>query len=377
MSTYAKPCWRSTIAVAIAGTLVACTSVPLGPPAPVSGLGATGNAITKPERARWIAVDWSQLPGWDADAVREVWPALMKSCEKPLPAWAAFCTQARSAPAADDAARAWLMQRLVPHRIEALDGASEGLATGYFEPMVDASRVARGEFRYPIHAPPADLALRKPYWSRQELDTLPQAQTALSGREIAFVAHPLDALLLQVQGSGRLRLTETDGRTRMVRVGYAGANDHPYKSVGAWLIEQGELRSGEASWPAIRDWARRNPKRVVEMLWANPRVVFFREEALPDSNAGPRGSAGVALTPGRSIAVDPASIPYGTPVWLDTSEPLTRKPLRRLVVAQDSGNAIVGAVRADYFWGWGGDAEAQAGRMKQPLRMWALWPQRL
>ena len=162
-----------------------------------------------------------------------------------------------------------------------------------------------------------------------------------------------------------------------MRLAYAGNNDQAYKSIGSWLIEQGELRPGEASWPAIREWARRNPQRINELLWSNPRVVFFREEALPDPNTGPRGSAGVALTPGRSIAVDPLSIPYGTPVWLDTSEPLSRKPLRRLVIAQDSGSAIVGAVRADYFWGWGSDAEVQAGRMKQPLRMWVLWPQRL
>jgi membrane-bound lytic murein transglycosylase A len=110
------------------------------------------------------------------------------------------------------------------------------------------------------------------------------------------------------------------------------------------------------------------------MLAVNPRVVFFREEPLADPTQGPRGSQGVALTPERSIAVDPASVPLGTPVWIDTSEPLSAAPLRRLVLAQDTGNAITGAVRADYFWGWGERAETQAGRMKQPLRMWALWP---
>jgi membrane-bound lytic murein transglycosylase A len=110
------------------------------------------------------------------------------------------------------------------------------------------------------------------------------------------------------------------------------------------------------------------------MLQSNPRFVFFREEPLADPALGPKGAQGVPLSPGRSIAVDPQSVPYGTPVWLDTTEPLATRPLRRLVVAQDTGSAIVGAVRADYFWGWGDDAEAAAGRMKQPLRMWALWP---
>jgi membrane-bound lytic murein transglycosylase A len=157
-------------------------------------------------------------------------------------------------------------------------------------------------------------------------------------------------------------------------VAYAGHNDQPYKSVGKWLVEQGEIPLEQASWPGIKAWAKQNPKRINELLWSNPRFVFFREEALPDPELGPRGSMGVALTPGRSIAVDPLSIPYGSAVWLDTTEPLSSTPLRRVVMAQDSGSAISGAVRADYFWGWGEQAEQQAGRMKQPLRMWVLWP---
>ena len=155
------------------------------------------------------------------------------------------------------------------------------------------------------------------------------------------------------------------GRQQTIRLAFAGHNDQPYQSLGRWLIDQGEIRPGEASWPAIRDWARRNPQRVPEMLAANPRVVFFREEPLPDPNLGPRGAQGVALTPERSIAVDPKSLPYGSLVWLDTTEPLTATPLRRLVLAQDTGSAITGAVRADYFWGWGERAEQQAGRMSQ------------
>jgi membrane-bound lytic murein transglycosylase A len=226
----------------------------------------------------------------------------------------------------------------------------------------------------PLHALPADLSTRKPYWTRQQLDTLPAARASLRGRELAWVADPLDALILQIQGSGRLQLTEPDGTRRLLRVAYAGHNDLPYRSVGRWLIEQGELKAEQASWPAIKAWARANPRRVNEMLWSNPRVVFFREEALPDPQLGPKGAQAVPLTPGRSIAVDPQSVPYGTPVWLDTTEPLSNTPLRRAVMAQDTGSAITGAVRADYFWGWGDEAEAQAGRMKQPLRMWVLWP---
>jgi membrane-bound lytic murein transglycosylase A len=271
------------------------------------------------------------------------------------------------------------MERLDPWRVLPRDGLAaagpaEGLATGYFEPLLDASRQPRGAQRVPLHGPPADLPSRRPWYTRAETATLPAAAAALRGKEIAYVADPLDALVVQIQGSGRMRVTEADGRITHTRLAFAGHNDQPYVSVGRWLIDQGQLKPGEASWPAIKDWARRHPQRVAEMLNTNPRLVFFKEEPLPDPTAGPRGAQGVPLTPERSIAVDPRSIPLGTPVWLDTTEPLSSTPLRRLVMAQDTGSAIVGAVRADYFWGTGERAEAQAGRMKQALAMWVLWP---
>jgi membrane-bound lytic murein transglycosylase A len=347
---------RWLVARAILGGLAACAAplpphvathgkAPAGLPAPMADDGAPPATGIVRARSRWVAVDW-------------------------------LCTEARRGPPASDAAaREWLQQRLQPYRIEALDGSGDqGLITGYFEPLVEATRTPRGDFRIPLHLPPADLATRRPYWTRQQLDTLPAAQGALRGRELAYVADPMDALILQIQGSGRLQLADSDGSRKLVRMAFAGHNEQPYKSVGRWLIDQGELRAEQASWPAIKGWAQKNPRRVNDLLWSNPRVVFFREEPLPDPAVGPRGAHGVALTPGRSIAVDPQSIPYGTPVWLDTTEPLASTPLRRVVMAQDTGSAIVGGVRADYFWGWGEFAEQQAGRMKQPLRMWALWP---
>jgi membrane-bound lytic murein transglycosylase A len=356
------------------------------PPAPISPIEAASRpqaphngfaALFRP-RARWIAVDWLDLPGWYDDHSAELWPALLRGCERSPPEWLQVCSDARNTPppASDTAARGWLQQRLQPYRVQALEGMGDGpgLITGYFEPLVEARRKPRGAFRVPLYRPPADLATRKPYWTRQQIDTLPAARAALRGRELAYVADPLDALIVQIQGSGRLQITEADGRRKLVRVAYAGHNDQPYKSVGKWLIEQGELRLEQASWPAIKAWAQKNPGRVSELLWSNPRVVFFQEQALPDPELGPNGSQGVPLTPGRSIAVDPQSIPYGSAVWLDTTEPLTSTPLRRVVMAQDSGSAISGAVRADYFWGWGEQAEQQAGRMKQPLRLWVLWP---
>jgi membrane-bound lytic murein transglycosylase A len=326
-------------------------------------------------RSRWVSADWSELPGWEADATAELWPALQRGCDKPPLEWARVCSDARSVtPASDASARAWLRQRLQPWRVESAEGSADGLITGYFEPLVEARRVPVGAFRIALYGLPPDLSTRKPYWTRQQLDTSASAQASLRGLALAYVADPLDALILQIQGSGRLQLTEANGQRKLLRVAYAGHNDQPYKSVGRWLIEQGELRAEQASWPAIKAWARANPKRLNEMMWSNPRYVFFREEPLPDPSVGPKGGQNVPLTPGRSIAVDVQSVPYGVPVWLDTTEPLSNMPLRRVVMAQDTGTAITGAVRADYFWGWGEVAEQQAGRMKQPLRMWVLWP---
>ena len=374
---------------AILGLLAACADAPprapsppavkppASAPAPSTPAAASIATILQPQ-SRWVGVPWSELPGWEQDRSSELWPALLRGCERPAAGWATLCAQARGAPSTpgwnDEAARQWLTQRLQAYRVESLDGAAEGLVTGYYEPLVEASRRPQGNFRVALYGPPADLATRKPYWTRQQIDTLSAAQASLRGRELAFVADPLDALILQIQGSGRVRVTEPDGSARLIRVAYAGDNDLPYKSVGRWLIEQGELRADQASWPAIKSWAKQNPKRINEMLWSNPRFVFFREEPLPDAQLGPKGAQAVPLTPGRSIAVDPQGIPYGTPVWLDTTEPLSSTPLRRAVMAQDTGKAITGAVRADYFWGWGEQAEAQAGRMKQALRMWVLWP---
>jgi len=378
-----------------AGLLLAwlggCALAPPAPPAPpavpapvpsapaAAAVPATpalaDGALLRP-RARWVPQDWSALPGWTDDRAAELWPALRAGCLRPAPGWAGVCARAGQFNPPDDGfARDFLQRELLPYRVESHEGEVQGLATGYFEPLVAASRRPRPGFAVPLHRPPADLAQRRPYWTRQQLDTLPAAAAALRGQEIAWLASPLDLLVLQIQGSGRLRVTEPDGSERTVRVAFAGHNDQPYKSVGRWLIEQGELRPEGANWPAIRDWGQRAaPPRLQQMLWSNPRVVFFREEPVAADSPGPRGAQGVPLTAGRSVAVDPQAVPYGTPLWLDTTEPLSATPLRRLVMAQDTGTAITGAVRVDYFWGLGDAAEQQAGRMKQPLRLWALWP---
>lgn len=333
-----------------------------------------GPALQWP-RSRWVPVRWADLPGFGQDATGEAWSAWLRSCERPPATFRALCGEVRRLTLASaETQRQWMRSRLQPYRIEPLagDATSEGLLTSYFEPIFEATRQRQSGFEAPLWRPPAALAQRRPWFTRQEIDTRAEVRAQLAGREIAWLADPIDALILQIQGSGRLRVTEPDGSQHWVRLSFAGTNEQPYRSPGAWARTQG--LTGDATWPGIRAWLAANPARLQGFLWSNPRVVFFKEEALTSLEAefGPRGAQGVALTPGRSIAVDPQSIPYGTPVWLASSGPVVQ--LQRLVLAQDTGSAITGAVRADFFAGWGAQAGDFAGRLKQPLRLWALWP---
>lgn len=266
------------------------------------------------------------------------------------------------------------MKHFLPYRVESLsdNAASTGLLTAYYEPVFEASRSAKPGFEVPLHSPPASLKNKSPWYSREEISKLPAAQAALRGKEIAYLADPVDAMVLHIQGSGRLWVTQADGSRQQVRVAFAGTNDHAYQSIGRWLLDQNLTK--DATWPGIKAWLAQNPKRTSELLSKNPRYVFFKEEALSgnDAQLGPKGAQGVPLTPGRSIAVDPGSIPYGTPVWLASPGPQTQ--LQRLVLAQDTGSAILGPVRADYFVGSGQGAGDLAGRLKQDLKMWVLLP---
>ncbi len=323
-------------------------------------------------KSRWVPVDWSELPGFAEDRLGQAWVAKLRSCERPAPAWAALCPDIRRLASASEAEqRQWLMGRLQPYRVESHQGVAQGLLTSYFEPVMNARRQRSASHTVPLYRPPADLGQRKPWFTREEIDSAPPAQAALRGREIAWLSDPIDAMLLHIQGSGRLLISEADGSQRLVRVAFAGSNEQPYRSINQWLLDQGVKRINP--WPeATKDWAAQNPQRVNQLLWSNPRYVFFREEPITDPQAGPRGAQGVALSAGRSIAVDRQSIPYGTPVWLASTGPAGQ--LQRLVVAQDTGSAIVGPVRADYFAGTGAEAGQLASRVNQPLRLWVLWP---
>jgi membrane-bound lytic murein transglycosylase A len=381
--------FRGTLAGLVAGGLLACGTPPL--PAPDGGTAAPAVAqplaapLMLPDTAasvpaltrgnsRWQPVAWTELPGFEDDTLFEAWNAWLKSCERPGSVFAPLCPEVRrlSIGTATEQ-RQWLLDRLQPYRVEPLQGgAAAGLLTAYFEPELVGRRLPGPGFAVPLYQLPANLKSGQPWFSRQEIATQATAQEALRGREIVYLSDPVQAMVLQIQGSGRIRVTEPDGSTRFIRLAYAGHNGHPYQSIGRWLLDQGELR--DATWPGIQAWLSRNPQRVNELLWRNPRVVFFKEEALGEFDAafGPRGAQGVPLTPGRSIAVDPQSIPYGTPVWMVSQGPQIN--LQRLVMAQDTGSAIRGAVRADYFAGWGEAAGELAGRLKQPLSLWVLWP---
>jgi membrane-bound lytic murein transglycosylase A len=244
----------------------------------------------------------------------------------------------------------------------------------------------------PLHRPPADLLtidlsslypelagqrvrgrlqpsdkgmLVVPYWPRAEM-----TEERLRGAELVWVDDPIEAFFLQVQGSGRVRF----GDGSMIRVGYADTNGHPYRSIGRVLVDRGELALEQASMQGITAWARANPQRVAELLNQNPSYVFFRELPLGDPSAGPVGALGVPLTPGYSVAVDPRFIPLGAPVVISSEHPASGAPLRRLMLAQDTGGAIRGPLRFDFFWGFGADAAAPAGRQRHDVQAWLLVP---
>lgn len=324
-------------------------------------------------KSRWVPVHWSELPGLEADSVHEAWPAWIQSCSRPAKPWAALCPDIRQlANASAQEQRRWIRENLQPYRVESHEGQSQGKLTAYYEPRFDASRQPRSGFSIPLYATPSGLVRNTPWFTRQEIETQPQARNALRGKALVYLADPIDAMILHIQGSGLINVTEPDGSQRTVRMAFAASNEHPYKSIGSWLLQQGLLK--DASWPGIKDWMDRNPSRVSELLWKNPRFIFFREENLPAGQTppGPKGAQNVPLTAGRSVAIDRNSIPYGTPVWLVSKGP--QVTLDKLVLAQDTGSAIVGAVRADYYAGSGKAAGDFAGRINQSLQLWALWP---
>ena len=348
-----------------------------------------------PPTVSFEAVDFRNLPGWRADDAVAAWPGIINSCNvmASRAEWQAFCgSVAAASPVDAEFVRGFLEQHLQPYKVWRVNGRKRektGLVTGYFEPLIMGSRERTEKFATPLYRRPDDLLLVDlaevipelkgkrvrgrlegnkvvPYYSRAATREAP----GLAGHEIVWIDNALDAFLLEVQGSGRVQLTT--GET--IRLGYEDQNGHPYRSIGRYLADQGVMTLDQVNMPAIRNWLAANPQRQDEVLNSNPSVVFFNESPLADPSVGPKGAMAVPLTPGRSIAIDPKFLPLGAPMFLATTQPGTQAVLQRLVVAQDTGGAIRGPVRADLFFGFGAEAGSQAGMMKNDGELWLLWP---
>ena len=362
---------------------------PVAVPPLVTPPVATPPAV--PPSAILKAVDWAQLPGWMDNDALAAWPVFMASCGplKKQTAWQAVCeAAAKQTPQDDAAARAFFERWLLPHQLSTTEGNDTGLVTGYYEPLLFGSRTPTSRYRFPLYAVPEDMLIIDlssvypelknyrlrgrveakrvvPYYNRSEIEA---GRAPLAEKELVWVDDAVDLFFLQIQGSGRVQLQSGE----VVRIGYAEQNGHPYVSVGKKLVDMGELNVDQASMQGIKQWGIRNPEKLPALLNQNASYVFFRE--LPPSPNGPPGALGIPLTGGRSIAVDPRAVTLGAPVYLATTFPNSTQPLNRLVLAQDTGGAIKGVVRADFFWGYGDAAGKQAGSMRQQGKMWVLLP---
>lgn len=359
-----------------------------------------------PVGARVEKVSFADLPGWAEDNHAAAFATFLVSCRamsedapalRPavaaLPALKTACTAALAlhAPVTPAQARAYFERWFTPYRI--LPNAGQGFLTGYFEPELEGSLTRTAAFTAPVLGRPADLVTLQPGDPRGDLDPAlssarrthsglaPYADRgaildgALSGQglEQLFLRDEAEVFITQVQGSARVRLT--DG-TR-VRLVYAGRNGHPYTSIGRILIAEGRISSADMSLDRLMGWLRTYPVEADRVMRANRSYVFFQRQDDVDPDQGPTGGAGVPLTPGRSIAVDRGIWPYGLPVFvtaaIDTL-PASLGTLARLTIAQDTGSAIVGPARADYFWGSGKTAGTNAGLTRHALGFTVLWP---
>ena len=394
-------------------------TAPAAVPAPTPQLAAA-------RKARFTPTEFARLPGWANDDLSGLSKALKRQCgNSQAPDGSSgqlglqvTCRLAATMPQELAELRGWLEERFMPWAIEsvgATEGSEaatggpatsgvtatppsfEGLITGYYEPLLRGSRERSERFVIPIRGRPDDLIILDlgsvypetknlrmrgrlvasakgpprvvPYGDRTEIEN----QTPV--KPLAWVDDPVDAFFLEIQGSGRVRLE--DGS--VLRVGYSDQNGRPYYPIGRELIRRGALQAGSATAPAIRDWLRTHPDEARSVMATNPSFVFFRELPPPrEADEGPLGALGVALTPTRSAAIDPKALPLGTMLYVSTNHPGREGALERLVIAQDTGGAIRGPVRADFFWGFdavdGQSAADLAGRMRSPGRLWLLWP---
>jgi len=369
----------------------ATAGIPLSVKPPGTGVTTVKSAGSLPASTLFRPADWEDLPGWLDDDLAEAWPAWRMSCKALVkkPGWKAVCQSSARLDGRDSVAvREFFHRYFRPHEVVNQDETVNGLVTGYYEPIIRGDLVRTDVARFPVYGVPEDLItvdlsslypelkhmrLRGrvvenrlvPYFSRGEIA---DENSGFSGTPIAWVEDEVELFYLQIQGSGRIELPTGE----QIRIGYAEQNGHPFRSVARILIQRGELAAHEASMTGVSRWGRKNPGKLAALLNENPSYIFFRR--LSDSPSGPLGALGVPLTERRSIAVDPRFIPLGAPVFLSTACPMSDEPLNRLVMAQDTGGAIRGAVRVDFFWGLGDEAGAFASRTKHPGRKWVLLP---
>ena len=372
--------------------LAGCAEAPVRQPAPWPTTPPAAPA--GPDRIDLRPGSFSDIPGWLEDTPGAVLPAMLRSCDRmsKLPPdrsvgadgsggtvadWHTPCAAARRLSVNDhDTARAFFESWFTPF-LATNNGTADGLFTGYFEPELAGSRTRTARYSVPLLGKPRDMVVRndangeaqvgrmvagrfEAYPTRAEIEA---GALGPVGVPVAWVADPVDAHILHIQGSGRIRLD--DGS--VLRLAVAGTNGHKFVGIGKILRDRGLVE--DSSMPGVRAWLKANPEQARVLMALNPRYVFYR----PIGGEGPIGAEGVVLTPERSMAVDPKFVPLGVPLFLDTVEP-SGKPLRRLVMAQDVGSAIKGVVRGDFFWGPGEAAFEKAGRMKSPGRYWLLLP---
>jgi len=368
-----------------------CPSVALPPPEPSKPAELKPEIAKVPDYGLLKPADWQDLEALSKDDVTKAWPAWQLGCAvlKVKPAWQAVCNEADKLNNPSSMAIVdYFKKNFAVYRTSNLDGSTSGLITGYYEPVIEGSRNKNDKYRFPVYARPDDLITVElasiypelankrvrgrvvgtkliPYYNRSEIeaDTSP-----LQGREFLWVDDQIDLFFLQIQGSGMVHLENGE----KMHIGYADQNGQAYQSIGRLLIDKGELTADKASMQGIKDWARNNTVKLRELLNANPSYVFFRE--LPPGLPGPIGALGSPILAERVVAIDPRFVPLGAPIFMSTNLPNSNKPLNRLMMAQDTGGAIKGGVRADFFWGSGPDAGKMAGSMKQSGRIWVLLP---
>ena len=356
---------------------------------------------TTPDYALLKPAKWEDIDGLTSDDLSAAWPAWLQSCnilknkqQNNQAPWQTACGEANKLTKPNSAAViAYFTDNFNVYAATNQDGTDSGMITGYYEPLLKGSRTKSNQYLYPLYKQPTDLITVDlaeiypelkgkrvrgklvgnmqngqklvPYDTRAEIEATP---APLAGSELVWIDDIIDGFFLQVQGSGLVQLNNG----QLMHVGYANQNGQAYNSIGRVLIERGELTKDQASMQGIKNWARTNPTKLRDLLNANPSYVFFKE--LPAGLTGPLGALGVPLTAERSVAVDPKYVPLGALIFLSTTEPNNQTPLKRLMVAQDTGGAIKGGVRTDYFWGAGENAGKQAGAMKQPGKVWVLLP---